>query len=1138
MFKKISFSKIGCFFLALLMLCATACQTNPTPTPTPTTGGSNQTEAPTNKEEITTVKPNNNDNNTPTVTYDPPIIWDLSTYSSMQESGVHISSQGGFGQHRFVTVNGTAAMELQYKQAATYQWPDYCVTISTRSPDNRLTEEYQWLRIKYMTTDTAGSPIQLVDTAYAGFAMVASANQTSSSQGQFVYSTPVSMGGDFRFERLFDNRPVAIAYDSPLDNSKFYIAEMLWFNSEDAAWAYCNDEDKAPADHVEMIWAPRHLATAVFGNYAAGVSNQNTGKFSVDQETGLVSLQYNNENFDLAQYGRYGFFTRFSYQSASNGGGSITPQHKYVRIAYSAKNPSGVSSTTLALRRVNNSSGDVVTASNITNTNGKVVLTETLRMKTSLVKALVSEENVAVQFGAMKDGGDYRVAGVYFFTTKAEAEAFSLTPETSNVTVAGKDLSTFTIVLPADSTERERATANYLQAQIKKVTGDTLSIVKDCDAAPTANEILIGFTNRQESKNAYSIYLDNENNYGKYSVTLANGKIVFAAYFATAWNEIPRLFARYYLHSEDQNRPASFNIDKVDMTGSGLVSRLDIWSDATNVANPNIFTDSFSTEANGANAKWWVEEGADNDWTIQNGKYVSQGSDYDLTFLHTFAKNAVFSADLIANPKTAGKGFFGLQLRYVSEYAYVRGGYDFNAGCWYIEYREGEDFPAVRVTSKQAAVTAGSTYRITLTVDNGAVKMSVNATEILSATVPHVTPGKIAVYAYDVAVSMDNASVTFSSGEEGVILKDIVHTVIPAGEYMEGGTVLETSNDGKLHYTHYTGACYYSTDNGKTWIAEEQWDQGLSGSYTNILRLANGHLIQLTYQTINSQHGAWIWTSKDGGKTWTTTGFVTANTDSRWSGSMSTGNMNDKFTQIDSGRIFLVLSRGNMGTTVTIEGYKTNNFCDIFYSDNNGKTWTRSKTSTYSMAGAEKYKHITEGKVIECADGTLRFIAPWTEAGSVLYSESSDRGVTWGAIQKMQGFDNCRSSMGIYEDPTKPFAYYMTWIYTDLIDGVDCPRSRLALAYTEDGKNWVYVGDIWWWESEYLINGVAPKNHLVDPFIYVTETHVIVGSGLGEKSRYYADAFIASHHQAQRQHIWSIPKTSLTPYAEWPFVSY
>jgi len=104
--------------------------------------------------------------------------------------------------------------------------------------------------------------------------------------------------------------------------------------------------------------------------------------------------------------------------------------------------------------------------------------------------------------------------------------------------------------------------------------------------------------------------------------------------------------------------------------------------------------------------------------------------------------------------------------------------------------------------------------------------------------------------------------------------------------------------------------------------------------------------------------------------------------------------------------------------------------------------------------------------------------------------------------------------------------YYMVWVKNDAAQTPEdsqasMPRSHLVLEMSVDGINWTYLGDIWRWESKYYSN-TADIQHIVDPFITVTEGYLIIGSGISEKVGTQA------HHQ-QREHIWSVQKSTLAP---------
>src|SRR3546814_16739219 len=90
--------------------------------------------------------------------------------------------------------------------------------------------------------------------------------------------------------------------------------------------------------------------------------------------------------------------------------------------------------------------------------------------------------------------------------------------------------------------------------------------------------------------------------------------------------------------------------------------------------------------------------------------------------------------------------------------------------------------------------------------------------------------------------------------------------------------------------------------------------------------------------------------------------------------------MNDKLTQMPDGRIFFVVpARKDDGEKII--GHKT----EIYYSDDEGKTWHQSKNDSDDFTDLSRY---AEGKVIQTADGTLRLYTPWNHAHSVRYSVS------------------------------------------------------------------------------------------------------------------------------------------------------
>lgn len=202
-------------------------------------------------------------------------------------------------------------------------------------------------------------------------------------------------------------------------------------------------------------------------------------------------------------------------------------------------------------------------------------------------------------------------------------------------------------------------------------------------------------------------------------------------------------------------------------------------------------------------------------------------------------------------------------------------------------------------------------------------------------------------------------------------------------------------------------------------------------------------------------------------------------------------------------------------------------FCEFYYSDDDGKTWKKTETDPWQIRGLEGEAYVGEWKIIQCADGSLRAYCSWNNLGCMIYSESTDNGVTWGPVIKMTGFVCSRSSMQIVRDPyaNNVTTYYMVWSDSKLDPAtIDMSRAALTLAKSEDGKNWTILGDVWRWESNYkgALYGTH-LNHMVDPFINVTKDAILVGAGISE---YYPidGAGDNIYHFAQRQHIWCIER--------------
>jgi len=545
------------------------------------------------------------------------------------------------------------------------------------------------------------------------------------------------------------------------------------------------------------------------------------------------------------------------------------------------------------------------------------------------------------------------------------------------------------------------------------------------------------------------------------------------------------------------------------------------WEKATNVPTPTVFTDDFSSDRG-----YFVEENGASNRKIENGMLsISSRDDLALTYLHIYEPNVKVKARMRyknANPPDAG---FGILLRYNAINAYARAAFLLSSGLAFIDYCHGKEFFPAHDERASYRLMPDIWYDIEFTADGNVGELKINGESVLKIdSLDHVTPGRIAFFANRTDLDIDFTEITFLSGE-GTLWKNAHHTMLPE-EDLQGGSVLEL-NDGSLTFIHESGTTYVSDKDGRVWTPAERWQD--QRGITNMLRLSNGDLLKIGNRTeADGTRYVACELSSNEGKTWRQGGHICyqmfRNITENVPGQpfARTCNMNDKLTQMSSGRIFYGQN---------YEGRFENKlvFCEFYYSDDNGMTWHKSETDSFDLGGKDK-NNVTkfgECKILECADGSLRMYNSWNEGPCVVYSESFDGGVTWGELHEIPELVCGCSSMQFVKDvyADNETTYYMVLPFSPRMKvQPGMTRSRLSLFMSTDGKNWEFLGDCHRWEHKYNIF-TTHFAHIVNPFIKVTKDYVICGSGFSEHQTYPFEKD-GSHHQ-QRQHIWTIPKAML-----------
>ena len=1043
-----------------------------------------------------------------------PVIMSFESEEAFKKSGTFPAFMGSeanaAGKFEFVTLDdGTGCIKLTYNAYSNYV--SYRMMPLFRSASTAPTAQHKYIRITYMTEDYTNSALTLRNNKTGK--TVTLADDVSLSRGKFVTSPAVNIEDGEFLSRYSNGIQNALGFTNPQTDSAYYIKEIAFFSSEKQAYAHYGDEKKSSIKYTELLFGTEGKGMAQHDEVLWGVSTESTDTLDITYAQNTVVCNLNNLHY-MAKI-------KPSEKKLTD------EKQRYMRVLYSADNPEGVDSAAMVMI-CDKDNQRVLVSDDVRDTNGQFVLTDPIYLTELMAWRFANSIFNTLVVTAVPDGGKYSIKAIYFFDTRSEAEAFELSSKAHAITVAGNDISKYQIVVGESAPDNVVSEAKELAAHIKKLSGYDIKVVTD-STAHTGYEILYGLSSRPAAVKAHGeTSAKGEAFYGV--KTDGNDLIVSSSLgltFASA-SDIVKNNLFYYGASEIPEKieiPAGIDLSYT----RNALDRLTFWPSGESAADPTVLNFDFTADEGYIN-----EDNGEKNWTFENGCYKTAASSFAASYIHTYEKNVTVNAKL-SFPAAAqsATGSVGVMARVNSDHAYVKAGYDFTAKEWFIETRDGRDFYLERTASFPAEITADTVYGITLTVSGETASLAVNGqTVIEGARLNHFSPGRIAVYAENAGVSFDSLDVTLATGESNVF-KYVSHTRIPYDSYLEGGTVHERA-DGSLSYVHPYGAdvAYKSLDGGISWQKSELWSDNHKYSYSNMLKLANGSFLRVAQKSIGGKAYKIAQLSTDDGITWQGENIIC---ESNYKDTAAYGsNMNDKLSQASvsgkwAGRIFYVQTYESTAATgggSAVEG--RNIFCRFYYSDDNGITWQKSETDSWTIPGLENEGYFGEAKLLECADGTIRMYNSWNFLGCMVYSESTDGGKTFGPLVKMENIPCPVSSMQFARDPyaENDYTYYMVWLNNEQASAnLHVPRARLSLAKTTDGKTWEYLGDVMRWESTYMI-GNNLINHAVDPFVYVTRDSVIAGTGFSEHLKLAGEGGPAGH-LGQRQHIYTIRKDTL-----------
>ena len=1031
-----------------------------------------------------------------------PIVFNLSSMRDyMMSSGSFYTNDNGIhGNRTFVTLeDGTGAMQLLYTPEQDI-YRNYR-TMLRPSGANYVTSDYKYIRVTYMTTDTVRGKLTLINNK-GGAEAVLEAN-TARSAGEFVRTAPLDIASTGHMARFTEGMHCTFQYSGISEDCKFYIKEIALFTSRKQAYEYYGET---------VGYDPADYGTMYFGTDGNGELrlNEDWGKNEVNPETGTVDITYAPSSNHAIHYMAKLRFTDKNMIPAS---------HRYMRVLYSASIPGGTSAASFYL--TNDGAGDekVLLKANLADTGGEFVLTDTANLTDGMINRFANTgQHCSFSINSKNQDEKYSIKAVYFFPSREAAEGFTVKDLAHSVTINGNDISKYRIVVEDGVSDNVMRSANKLVSHVEALTGIKLPVVTD-DTPRGDYEIIVGRANREASDKVWKDFnLDTEDN-RRFAATVVGDDLVITAGNAYGVEDAMKIILEDHLYYGSNIIPNELCVES-NIAYAGLSKNMKPNGRSvvyTNVETPKVFTEDFDTDDG-----YFTEENGTSEWKYSGGRYTVSAEDTRAAYVHVYEANVDYTARLTCT-RAGKKGDMALLLRYVAEEAYVKAGYDFEEGEWYIEYREGLDFYTFRVASAKATVTEGNTYTVRFVLDGKSAELYVDGNKVAFAdNIRHFTPGRIGVTAKDADVAVDDVNAVLLSGE-GTVMKGITHTNFE--KYVEGnGASFYELNDGSIYlYIPGYSTYYRSFDSGKSWVKETQNIFGTSG-YAQVLKLTSGEYIKVTTKTENGKGVFVSFTSTDEGKTWVEGGTFapTVYKDTVAGASI----MNDKITQAPgSGRVFFVVTYSTNGEYV--EG--VTNFCQYYYTDDKGKTWTKSETDSKDIEGLEGIYRYAESKIIECADGTLRVYTTWGGLfGCMHYSESTDGGKTWGPNVLMPEMYCPSSSYQIVRDPyaDNDHTYYMVWVYAEAFSKPSINhRNRIALAKSTDGKNWEYLGDIWRWEcANSHHTGALDLNQIVNPTIAVSKDAIFVSTGISEFLRPDGNA---GTHGFQQHHMWVLERDAL-----------
>lgn len=467
-------------------------------------------------------------------------------------------------------------------------------------------------------------------------------------------------------------------------------------------------------------------------------------------------------------------------------------------------------------------------------------------------------------------------------------------------------------------------------------------------------------------------------------------------------------------------------------------------------------------------------DGNTNCWQFVSANYYNDGglvvsSTADSKMLlNTSANNPYLKAKVNVSQCSGG---FWFVFRNSTEEWYDKIGYNAVSKKWELVHRYGTDKV---ITSAAGELDLNRDVVMELVCDDENVTLLCNGTAVIGGAVGQTNHGKTGFMLNNAVAKIYSVDYTGDSKvSEGITDFTLPYAYTNDFLKLKNGNILMMSDSNKT---------YESSDNGAAWNLKTTHDTHYQA---NFIRLNSGKILTLVRQESGGGYEVSAYLSENDGKSFSGPYLVQQ--------AKICGSMNNKLYQSPTtGRIFYATTEKDSSDGAEI--LEDSSYACVYYSDDEGETWTKSETDMTTEATG---LNLQEPKTVDLPDGTVRTYFR-SDLGFLYYADSKDGGKTFGEF-KRSNFISVQHAFNIERDPYNTDTYYMIWEYDNTNENPvrQYPRTRAALAVSYDGcKTWNYVMDLYEIDSKERVENaqVGHMNHAVRVF----EDYIFVSSAQSE----------------------------------------